>query len=595
MILYPKNFITLTNGMKISSFDVINFCQNNDWKRLTFVTKQRNSLKRDDAAFISGLLHRAQQTHSVRSRWIQLQVDAEGSKHHYITDDLKMDALVILSSMEENDLKKSLNMISKTRIKTSLLLLSDNVHQSDIMKLRNVISQLSENMYFYVYYSKVEIASFKLMWERVISIRHNPQVILNEIEFSSQGRVKPSYDLQGIHITCSTLSWAPYLSLFDCNESNGKSCKSEGYLADLVNMMGNQQNFTWHCDAEPNNDWGTAPKSGPANVNGTWGGVLGDVTNGDYPLCLSSWTNTYSRIGMVDFVVVGEGSELVMALYPQRPKYDSGLFTRPLTQNVWIVIGIISLVLLFCIVLSNKLSKENHLTVSVRIVTSIAWLTFFLVIAHFEGALTMFFTTEISVPFETRTEGMKAFPEWKVMIRKGNDRMFRELAEQGIPVYIDYWDRMQNDPTSIFYKSIKEGVQLMKDGQVIIHINEKSLRQYFKKNPSEIRPKTFQSEGENLKIENMLVTNNSPLGPILSHSSLLLRESGIMATLQAKWMGQKITSGAGTRVEAHTLNPGQVMMTFSILCAAIFTSFLIVGIEYLIMNLPNKVNLSEID
>ena len=135
----------------------------------------------------------------------------------------------------------------------------------------------------------------------------------------------------------------------------------------------------------------------------------------------------------------------------------------------------------------------------------------------------------------------------------------------------------------------------MKNGQVIIHINEKSLRQYFKENPSEIRPKTFQSEGENLKIENMLVTNNSPLGPILSHSSLILRESGIMATLEAKWMGQKITSGDGTRVEAHTLNPGQVMMTFSILCGAILLSFLILGIEYLIKNLSYKAKLFEID
>ena len=49
IILYSKNLCRLTNGMKISSFDIINFCQNNDWKQLTFVTKRRNSLRRDDA------------------------------------------------------------------------------------------------------------------------------------------------------------------------------------------------------------------------------------------------------------------------------------------------------------------------------------------------------------------------------------------------------------------------------------------------------------------------------------------------------------------------------------------------------------------
>ena len=59
---------------------------------------------------------------------------------------------------------------------------------------------------------------------------------------------------------------------------------------------------------------------------------------------------------------------------------------------------------------------------------------------------------------------------------------------------------------------------------------------------------------------------------------------------------KKITSGAvGTRVEAHTLNPGQVMMTFSILCGAILLSFLVLAIEYLIINLSYKAKLFEID
>ena len=63
-----------------------------------------------------------------------------------------------------------------------------------------------------------------------------------------------------------------------------------------------------------------------------------------------------------------------------------------------------------------------------------------------------------------------------------------------------------------------------------------------------------------------------------------------MATLQTKWMGQKLTSGIGTGAEAHTLNPGQVMMTFAILCASIGMSFLVLGIEYLMMNLSYKAN-----
>ena len=590
IIFCQFNLAILAKEIKLSSHQIIEFCENNDWKYLTFLSKDQNLLTVSQLTFVSDLIQNAQKIRSLRSRWIEMEINAKELKYQDISHDFKKDALIIISSIDENELKHFLQKISTTRIKTALLVLTDMLKENEIDKLRDQVARLSENMYFYLHYYTKDSESSKLVWKRIISIRHNPQVIMNEIEFSSLGRIRPSYDMQGIHIKCSTLSWAPYLSLYDCNKNDGKSCKSEGYLADLVDMMGSKQNFTWHCDAEPNNDWGVTQKSGPANVNGTWGGVLGDVTNGDYPLCLSSWTNTYSRVGMVDFVVAGEGSVHVMALYPQYPKYDTGLFTRPLTNNVWAVIGVIAFVILFCIIIINLFSKEDHMKTSLRIVTFIAWLTFFLVMVHFEGALTMFFTTEISVPFETRTEGMEAYPDWKTMIRKGNDRMFRELAEQGIPVYIEYWDRMQNDPSTVFYKNIKEGVELMKNDQVIIHINEKSLRQYFKRNPTEARPRTFQSEGENLKIENMLVTNNSPLGPILSHSSLLLRESGIMATLQTKWMGQKLTSGIGTGAEAHTLNPGQVMMIFAILCASICMSFLALGMEHLFMHLSYKAN-----
>ena len=41
--------------------------------------------------------------------------------------------------------------------------------------------------------------------------------------------------------------------------------------------------------------WGVQPISGPFNCSGQWGGVMGSVINGDYPLSLSHWIFNIER------------------------------------------------------------------------------------------------------------------------------------------------------------------------------------------------------------------------------------------------------------------------------------------------------------
>ena len=240
IIIFQSLSPTLSSKMRISSHEILEFCQNNDWKYLTVLAKHKNLLQREHSLFLMDLTQKAKEASSLRSRRIESQTDSFKNNNPSTIYDLKMDSLIVVSSTEERELKQFLNIISKTKIKKALLVFFDTLNQNKIKELKGLVSRLSENMYFYVYYSTIDAGSgsYRLMWERVISIRHNPQVIMNQLEFSSFGRIKPSYDLQGIHIKCSTLSWAPYLSLFDCNEDDGKSCKSEGYLADLVDMMG---------------------------------------------------------------------------------------------------------------------------------------------------------------------------------------------------------------------------------------------------------------------------------------------------------------------------------------------------------------------
>jgi hypothetical protein len=570
--------VLLTHKKPVSIYNILQFCQDNSLKYITFVTIDKDSP--GSQLFLSQLITQAHLTDSIRSRLIKTKRNDVGKLNLWPNHEYDKDTLVVISSPDTKDWMHYLELISITKIRSSIFVIVEPLENNVVQEIRKLLSKISENVYFYLLYTE-ETSEPRIMWEKLITLKHNPQVVSNELHFDSFGRMVEEYDMQGLHIKCSTLSWAPYLSLKGCDEVTGKDCKSEGYIADVMNLLGNSLNFTWHCDAEPNNDWGVTQKSGSANVNGTWGGVVGDVVNGDYPLCLSFWTNTYSRIGMMDFVIMGEGVQYVMALIPQLPKYDTGLFTRPLRNNVWITIGVISFIVVACIIVSGLASKTVNIEHSIRIVKSIAWLTFFLLLVHYEGALTMFFTTEITVPFESRDQAMKAYPEWKTMIRRGNDRNFKEQAEEGVPIYIEFWKRLQETPDEVYYGSISDGVELIRNDQVIIHISGKALRQYFKSNPSGLKPKTFPSEGENLA-ENMVVTENSPLAPILSFGCISLRETGIMGTLDTQWMGKDVTDGGGGGAIAFALGPGQVMMIFAILCASIGVSFVVLIIEYAI-------------
>ena len=91
--------------------------------------------------------------------------------------------------------------------------------------------------------------------------------------------------MQGLRIVSLTLAWEPYFTL-DCAVNQYKNCKSGGYLADVMDILGSMLNFTWEAHAEQNANWGTKPISGPYNSSGVWGGVLGEVLKGNYQISL---------------------------------------------------------------------------------------------------------------------------------------------------------------------------------------------------------------------------------------------------------------------------------------------------------------------
>ena len=190
----------------------------------------------------------------------------------------------------------------------------------------------------------------------------------------------------------------------------------------------------------------------------------------------------------------------------------------------------------------------------------------------------MFFTANVPNPFNSRSDVMRAHPEWKLKFRNGNFRLFMNKAEDGHdPIYKNYWDRAVLNLDEYQYGTIAEGVKEMQENQVAIHALDTLLKQYYKDTEDANIPTIIPSEGE-FGWENMVVTENSPLGPIFQKEFAKLGENGIVDYVRMEWIGSDFPKASGKTLPG-ALGQGQVTMIFIILCLAIGVSAMIMTIE----------------
>ena len=62
------------------------------------------------------------------------------------------------------------------------------------------------------------------------------KVIVNEVIQEKNGNFLEIYDLQGLHLTCISKSFPPFLLIYGCNQ-NGKNCRTSGeFYIHLLNF-----------------------------------------------------------------------------------------------------------------------------------------------------------------------------------------------------------------------------------------------------------------------------------------------------------------------------------------------------------------------
>lgn len=269
---------------------------------------------------------------------------------------------------------------------------------------------------------------------------------------------------------------------------------------------------------------------------------------------------------MFDFIpVVPDG--LLVAMYPTPPEYDLELFIRPYSKDSWWMVGLTTLVLLVLYYVPQFfpiVQKHRSELQSVRMVQSIGWYFFMLLEVYYSGALTMFFSTEIGVPFETMKEAMQAYPEWKMQLQRGMEVFFVYKVQEKDPDYLAFWDRVENMPEETVFQEWDEGIRRMREDYAVILFEEGRLKGYMMDHPEALEGLgVFDKQKK--EFYNLIVTQNSPLGPVLKYGAVHIYEKGLVNYIYKSYLGGELGQGGGSMdQDSMVLRPQQLVLIFFI-------------------------------
>ncbi|KAK3866460.1 hypothetical protein Pcinc_028004 [Petrolisthes cinctipes] len=162
-------------------------------------------------------------------------------------------------------------------------------------------------------------------------------------------------DLTGVHLRCTTIQSPPRTILTPAADGG---VEVTGILGSAFKHMMEVANFTSKCRSTRDGQWGGV-------VNGRWTGMVGDIVRDEADIALASLDVTQQRTEAVDFlmVIVRTDYRLVM----KRPTNDDRMwktFTSEFTREVWVVLAVMLVVLVFALYLVTRYTNDPTLPFS---------------------------------------------------------------------------------------------------------------------------------------------------------------------------------------------------------------------------------------
>ena len=469
-------------------------------------------------------------------------------------------------------LEEFLKIIAGRKVKRSLLLFTRPLAADEWEELKEKMTKLMVSAYFYISAPSPEDDEI-MTWYQLISLKSG--TIIDALNFvPGSFLINETYNLHGLEVRSTALTWAPFYTIDKCNEFGLECATTIGYLHDYLENLAPRYNFTFSSHRDIDNDWGMKPKDGPYNISGTWKGVMGDVVNKKFDMSLSAWWWNIDRNDFLQFVPF-TSSRKRLVLSPHQPT-DFGVFTRVFTDVSWMALSFIIGTMTLCLGLAriiigvNVGFKDFEQTNGQKLMIFTMWAFFVMANTYYCGALTMFFSSTTTVPFNTMRDVIRAYPEWKLLVRSGYEHYIYTHVLQGDQDYVEFWNRHLQDKNNTVYTSEEEGIKAISKGKYVILAFDKLIG-FLKDNPTDKKLHFFDQAHDGYS--SLMFHMNSPLVPLFKQAAHYLREKGIEYQLKEKWFGTYRSEYSP--MEKTVLSTGQTVMAFVLLLGCFGMSIII--------------------
>ncbi|XP_063859244.1 probable glutamate receptor [Scylla paramamosain] len=156
-------------------------------------------------------------------------------------------------------------------------------------------------------------------------VLENPKVLRGLTENPSSFRFP-----DGALVTVAAVQWRPHIILN--TDAEGRYVVT-GPMANILNVFAQTMNFTYNVVSPPDSAWGAELP------NGTWTGMMGQVTRKEADIALGPFGITYNRALRVDFTESLFYDPRAILSMKGTPEINPWGFLFPLTGTVWYVVA----------------------------------------------------------------------------------------------------------------------------------------------------------------------------------------------------------------------------------------------------------------
>jgi len=99
---------------------------------------------------------------------------------------------------------------------------------------------------------------------------------------------------------------------------------------------------------------------------------------------------------------------------------------------------------------------------------------------YYRGAMTMFFSARVNMPFNSIHDVIRAYPDWHLLHVKGAEALYQFMARAGDKDYQTYWNRYLDFPDEVTVQNVEEGMNKVLNSPSVLHTTLAGFRGHFK-------------------------------------------------------------------------------------------------------------------